>query len=330
MPCRTAAEWFAADRLEEQHGGEAREGAGGWERAWNAEYGAWYYFRRADGATTWTRPAEWPQDDATGAEAAPEKAGPPQGWVPVTEVVAAPEERPPAEEEKEPAVFFYRDAGGAVQGGFSLEVLKTWRPALPMDLRVWFQGEGARARVEALAVDKKLSRAEGEGCGVPFATVTGDLDLLKRYREERGDAPGESGTAPCAPAFADAVGLPARGMKLHGEAAAAAPSTAQARHFEDYAAVGFFNARTRHLQADEGMVGTVSEQLPGTVPTGHAGAYRFTGLQHHMDPATLEQQLAEMGRAKNRKFSKKEIEKLKARKLALKKKRQGQSWLHGP
>ena len=316
---------------EQRPGGE---GAGGWERAWNAEYRAWYYFRRADGATTWTRPAEWgPQDDAAAADAAAPEA--PQGWVPVTEVgAAAPEERRPTEEgeEKQKEVFFYRDAGGAVQGGFSLETLQSWRPALPMDLRVWFQGEGARAHVQALAVDSRLSRAEGETLGVPFATITGDLDLLKQFREERGDAAGESGTAPCAPAFADAVGLEARGMKLHGgeAGAAAVPSTgATAQGFEDYAAVGFFNARTRHLQADEGMAGTVSEQLPGTVPTGHAGAYRFTGLHHHMDPATLEQQLAEMGRAKNRKFSKKEIEKLKARKLALKQKRQGQSWLHG-
>ena len=163
----------------------------------------------------------------------------------------------------------------------------------------------------------------GEAKSLPFADLMGHSDYLRAWREERGPENCLGyGIAPTLPVYQSML----RGDDTNPHALSAEPTFAGAQALDqglssakgcagggsqDYASCGYFDARNGRFQAAAGVSGT-SES---------ANAYSGTNLGHFMDLSAFEKQMEARRKAVSKKFTKKEIDQLRARKKEVKKMR---------
>ena len=297
-----------------------------WEEAYDEQSSSVYYFNRCRGTTQWEKPqgakvtplerkvdnASVSADQNEGGEGNAKSSQKPACRE--TDVADGKLNR-----EEDKSVWYYRDLNKSVQGPYSYAMLESWISYMPMDVQVWCDTEEVQEELLGKFSEWNVHQIPvGETNSVMFADLMGCSSYLKGWREERG---AENclgyGIAPTISVY--------KGM-LSGEENTNAEHTTpgdvlqadalggdgERKSQHEYASTGFFNSRTGRLQADEGMPGTVSD-----APT---SAYSGTGLAHHMDLTTFEQQMQMMKDRKKVKLSKKQLETLKARKKEVKKK----------
>ena len=287
-----------------------------WEVAHDAESNA-YYFNRARGLTQWERPegARILGEGAAGNETAEADAAThsrhQEGAGPSNEIKSVPTEA------AENQLWFYRDVSDrAKQGPFALKQLQTWKAYMPMDVQVWFEAANPEEEKEAAGEVESLGLSHlpiGEAKSLPFADLMGHADYLRAWREERGPENCLGyGIAPTLPVYESML----RGEDTNPHALSAEPTFAAAQALDqgsspakDYASSGYFDARNGRFQAALGVSGT-SES---------ANAYSGTNLGLFMDLSAFEQQMEARRKAVGKKFTKKEIDQLRARKKEVKK-----------
>ena len=307
-----------------------------WEEALDPERNMKYYFNRKSGVTQWERPESVTIIELTATETASTAGGGKHT-----------EQQPPASSsEEEPDVWYYRDIGKNRQGPFGLSLLRSWVWYMPMDILVWcdLSEKEKEENVEHTkdVLEKKFRESFPKSCrqdlplplgeakAISFAELLGYGSFLKDWRGERGaeNCVGY-GIAPTISVYKRLVGMGdeeeeappteiAQGSVWTGSGGGGDvyPHQSVVHAQQEYTSSGFFDIRTRRFRAEEGITGIVSDTL-GEVSS---SAYWGTGLQHHMDLSTFEQQMQAMKERKKKKLSREAVEKLKARKKKLKRK----------
>eukprot|EP00658_Telonema_sp_P-2_P005852 TRINITY_DN12209_c0_g2_i3.p1 TRINITY_DN12209_c0_g2~~TRINITY_DN12209_c0_g2_i3.p1 ORF type:complete len:200 (+),score=61.06 TRINITY_DN12209_c0_g2_i3:112-711(+) len=90
--------------------------------------------------------------------------------------------------------------------------------------------------------------------------------------------------------------------------------------YTDYSTKGFWNARTKRFQADEGMLSCPEYKDGRDISHDPSAVYRNTGLERYCDVSQLAESLRQKAEKKKKapKLSRKQIDKLKERKKAIK------------
>lgn len=317
-----------------------------WQAAFDHTSQAWYYYNLATGERSWEPPDGWiPSGSALEGPCAP----------------AQPSEAAPAPEsthDGSPATsgYFYKDAHGLTQGPYSKEQLTAWRGMLPMDLPVWYQASGKAADEGCTAcqeggvdtaahpcADGAAAPSDTDGAKrrmIPLASVTGDADLLARWREAHPEAAHATCAAPnaaryeeeCSWAARDPLDQPPEDLKASLAAAALAglPPDDDAVKLARAAALvgksleevvqwnhnaGNYTATAMH-SASRGRV--VSADAP------KESLYQDMGSW--IDPASVEEQLQRAKERGKRRLAPEEVRAMKLHKQAQKEKKM-RAWL---
>eukprot|EP00887_Chlorella_sp_A99_P000863 scaffold5.g863.t1 len=260
------------------------------------------HFNRATGQSQWHLPDDWVPDGraagastAAAAAALPPEAAPDAGAaLPASATASAPGPGPG---------YWYRDAWGLEQGPYSAEQLAGWRGHLPMDLPLW-----------AAAGPGRPTAAE-RAAPVPLAQLTGDGELLARWREENPDRAHHVCAAP-PPARFEADSTRDSATSLAEAVLAGLPATDEAvqviewnHRQSDYAATALHCQGRGRIQATDGK----PESL-------------YAEYGNWVNPEELERQLSAAAAARKRPLTREELRAAKARKAEWKG-RKMRAWL---
>lgn len=261
----------------------AHDAANDWDAAFDPVSNAWYYFNLITGERSWD---------------------PPPGWVPNTEDGDVPQSL---------NMYYYKDANGITQGPFSIGQLESWRGYLPMDLVVWWEGNGEAEQVEATLKDVLRDN------GMPEHTVH---TRQSTEREDGGDGepgePGEPGLSYATLAEAALAGLRS-GEASYRHQDDNEPYCMDNNSRNDYAAVAL---RASGL----GRVRAVAHETEGKDGVEEA---LYGDMGSWVDPKMLQKQLAiakEARQKRSRGLGRDEVRAIKQRRQEMKEKKL-RSWL---
>ena len=275
---------------------------GAWEEAFDETHQRAYWYNRKTGTSTWEQP-------------------------PVGDIFTNNEGKSAA------FGYYYRDAYGTPSGPFTLDTLRIWRDALPMDLQVWHHA------AESVSLEESEKKTK-----VCLADVLGDMVLLDKWRRENDDSwsKDNSTRACCAPSAAEYERERGAERKAVGQSKSALTEYAQAvlaglpADDED---VSLAKIAAQSGQSLSEIASMTREEVDYSITVHHSkGQGKIQALtkdesvykefDRWLDPKQVEMQLskASQQRKKKRGVSREDLERIKERKLEVKKKKN--SWLY--